>query len=102
MEDKKKKKKGNNDKKKEKKDATPTKAREVVVMDGNSMHDWVKLFEGKTLADGSTIHVTQAAWNKVNVTVYNAKGWSPPLPFFFHFIILFLNYKQYNAKNATS
>ena len=48
--------------------------REVVVMDGNPLHDWVKLFKDKTLADGSTIHVTQGGWNKVNITVYNGKG----------------------------
>jgi len=48
--------------------------REVVVMDGNPLHDWVKLFQDKTLADGSKIHLTQGGWNKVNITVYNGKG----------------------------
>jgi len=48
--------------------------RQLVVIDGDIMHDWVEMFKGKTLPDGSTIRVVQASWIETGVTVYNEGG----------------------------
>ena len=42
----------------------------VIVFDGNRGHDWTEFFENKTLNNGRPIHVYQASWNKVELTVY--------------------------------
>ncbi len=55
-------------------------ARQVIVMDGNPLHDWCAMFSGCTLSDGSPLRIIQAAWNKVSVTVYDGKGLSFAFP----------------------
>ncbi|KAL0478007.1 synapsin [Acrasis kona] len=45
--------------------------RNVVVMDGNVNHDWVGMFKGKTLRDGSTIRVVQGSWMETAITYYS-------------------------------
>lgn len=58
----------------------------LLVLDGNSQHNWVELFENRTLSDGSTLRVVQASWNEVSVTSYpDASGMqaSPPDPIHF-------------------
>lgn len=43
---------------------------QVVVMDGDIGHDWVSLFDGCTLSDGSRLRVVQASWKECAATVY--------------------------------
>jgi hypothetical protein len=42
----------------------------VVVFDGNAMHNWAELFRDLTLSDGSQLNVVQCSWNHASVTVY--------------------------------
>jgi len=50
------------------------KLRKVVVIDGDSSHDWCALFAGKTLQDGSAIHVLQCSWIETGVSVDHDQG----------------------------
>lgn len=47
---------------------------QVVVMDGNPSHDWVKLFSNCELADGSAFRIVQCSWIETAVTVYHRNG----------------------------
>jgi len=42
----------------------------LLVLDGNSMHNWAELFLARTLANGDAIRVIQASWNEVTVVAY--------------------------------
>jgi len=50
------------------------KSRTLVVFDGNSMHNWPQLFQGRTTADGAQIRVVQCSWNESSCTVYPDVG----------------------------
>lgn len=46
----------------------PPVKRNLVVLDGRETNDWVEMFRGKTLPDGSGIRVVQASWMDTSVT----------------------------------
>jgi len=50
------------------------KSRTLIVFDGNPMHNWPELFQGKTTADGAQIRVVQCSWNECSCTVYPDSG----------------------------
>lgn len=49
-------------------------SKKLLVIDGNALHNWVELFEHRTLADGTPIEVVQASWNELSVVVYGDSG----------------------------
>lgn len=51
----------------------------IVVFDGNPLHNWAELFRDHTLSDGSLLNVIQCSWNHASVAVYpDAKGGTLP------------------------
>ncbi len=46
----------------------------LLVLDGDEMHDWPAMFKDCTLADGSPIRVIQASWIEVEVSDYASGG----------------------------
>jgi glutathione synthase/RimK-type ligase-like ATP-grasp enzyme len=52
-------------------EVSEVKPRQVVIMDGNSLHDWVGMFAGRTLKDGTPIRVVQASWVETALTYYS-------------------------------
>jgi len=43
-------------------------------MDGDITHDWVKIFDGMRLSDGSDLFIVQTSWMNVELTVYPDSG----------------------------
>eukprot|EP00456_Euglypha_rotunda_P083469 TRINITY_DN8283_c0_g1_i3.p1 TRINITY_DN8283_c0_g1~~TRINITY_DN8283_c0_g1_i3.p1 ORF type:complete len:239 (-),score=22.72 TRINITY_DN8283_c0_g1_i3:11-727(-) len=52
----------------------PPRTLQVVILDGNPMHDWCGLFEGQKLSDGTNFRVVQASWMETAVTYYHKAG----------------------------
>ena len=52
----------------------PTAWRQLLVLDGDQMHDWCRAFAAVRLSDGSGIRVVQASWMEIEVTVYADSG----------------------------
>jgi hypothetical protein len=43
---------------------------QVVVFDGDKSHNWVDIFEDKTLKDGSKLRIIQTSWYDSDIVVY--------------------------------
>lgn len=50
--------------------AKPKRTHNVVVFDGNPLHNWAELFRDRTLEDGSVLNVVQCSWNHAACSVY--------------------------------
>lgn len=46
----------------------------IVIFDGNPVHDWCKLFQGKTLEDGTELYIVQTSWKESRVVNYGSSG----------------------------
>lgn len=42
----------------------------VLVLDGNPLHDWPKLFHDMKLDGGQTLNIVQTSWNETRVVVH--------------------------------
>jgi len=52
----------------------PTQWKQLIVFDGDALHDWVAVFRDTVLPDGSSIRVIQASWIEVELTHYHDGG----------------------------
>jgi len=46
----------------------------LIVFDGDPHHNWVEIFDGYALPDGSSLYVVQCSWMEVSISSYGGDG----------------------------